>query len=115
MAQQRDVSKLPVWAQDLVNGKDMEIKRLKKERDDLRGQVSGDPEGSDTFANPYGVPQPLGSGTVISFSPDGRPTEGFIAELGEEGLIVRTQTSIRARLGIFPGASNEVKIRIVPW
>jgi hypothetical protein len=112
---QRDVTRLPVWAQDLINGKDMEIGRLRRDLEGLRRQVSADPEGSDTFADPYGTPQPLGSGTVISFSASGEPTEGFIAELAENGLMVRTQTSMRTRLGVMPGASNEVAIVIVPW
>jgi hypothetical protein len=115
MAQQRDVTRLPVWAQDLINGKDMEIDLLRRDLEGLRRQVAADPEGSDVFANPYGTPQPLGSGTVISFSAAGKPTEGFIAELGPDGLVVRTQTGGRARLGVFPGAANEVTLRIVPW
>jgi hypothetical protein len=114
--QQHDVSRLPVWGQDLVNGKDMEINRLRRDLEDMRRRVAADPEGSDVFADPYGAPPlPLGSGTVISFSATGKPTEGFIAELVGEDLIVRTQTSGRARLGVFPGASNEVTLKVVPW
>jgi hypothetical protein len=112
---QHDASKLPSWARELIDSRDATIKYLQGELEALRNQVSADPEGSNTFANPYGNPQPLGAGPKICFSTSGEPTEGFIAELADGGLKVTVQTSLRARLGVFPTSGNEVTLRVVPW
>jgi hypothetical protein len=115
MAQEHDVSKLPMWARERLLSKNAEIERLRSELEDLRGAAAAGPEGSNTFANPYGMPQALGDSPLICFSTDGKPDEGYLVELREDGLRVNVQTSLRTRLAVFPEASNEVRIRVTPW
>jgi hypothetical protein len=111
---QRDVSKLPIWGQELVRSLEAEVRRLNGELAELRDKAADGPEGSDTFADPYARPKPLGKGALVCFSPGGDPTDGFMAELKDDSLTVSVQTTLRTKIVVFPDSGNQVSLRIVP-
>ncbi len=61
-----DVTRLPKWAQ-------RRIALLERSVAYHKAELAVGPEGSDTFADPYGTPRPLGRGTTIVFT-GGDPT-----------------------------------------
>jgi len=107
MRGERDINKLPKWAQQ-------KIERLENDLAYAKERLTAGPENSNTFADPYGDPRPLGEGTAIEFHLGGaddrhkrirvRITErGWLDINGGDMLIVR------------PNASNSIEVKSERW
>jgi hypothetical protein len=103
----RDISRLPVWAQDLLAEKDMKIARL------TQNLEAADPGDSTVFANPHSdFPRPLGKDTHVRFA---NKDVFFDARFdSEEGVLTVTAIARTARTGglaIYPEVSNSIRLK----
>lgn len=105
---EHNYDKLPKWAR-------MDLERLEKTVEHLRDRLNVGPEDSDTFAEPYVTPQPLGKGQRIRFhlSKDGHEyVEAYV--FTERSGRRTVSVSANAILQIEPRASNCANLRIAP-
>lgn len=96
----RDRTKLPKWAQH-------EIERLERDVAHYKAKLSAGPEDSNTFADPYGTPRPLGRDTSIEFRVGEFPRR-FRARLQGEELVVDGGDGVLVQ----PWATNVVRLRL---
>jgi hypothetical protein len=100
-----DVSKLPKWAQ-------AEIGRLERDLADARAKLAAGPEESDTFADVYGAPRPLGKSPVIRFTPDPEHPHLYVDAYVDRGSVyVRGSEGLAIR----PWAGNVIKVKPERW
>lgn len=106
----RDVSRLPKWAQD-------RIASLERDVEHLRATLAVGPEDSDTFCDPYLDQRPLGRGQTIRFvldrRADHRPDVYIDAKLDAEGGCVAIRCA-DGSLAITPTHANEILVRVAP-
>lgn len=100
MKQQHDVSKLPVWGQDLVH-------RLERDLADARAKLAAGPEDSTVFARVMSdVETPLGN-SQVTFRAGGVTFQvGFDPSDGE--LYVRCDNG---KLAVYPNVTNAVTLK----
>jgi hypothetical protein len=105
MSTERDMSRLPKWAQDRIT-------LLERNLADARARLAAGPEESDTFADPYMESvRPLGSGTRVRFG--GRGYDGtFDVSWGDGELAIQCNSGGRS-MAIMPQASNTVHMSVV--
>jgi hypothetical protein len=100
VTEQRDISKLPVWGQNLVS-------RLERDLADARAKLAAGPEDSTVFAHrTYDVETPLGD-AQINFRAGGVAFRvGFDPATGE--LDIRCDNG---KLAVYPNVTNSVTIK----
>lgn len=98
-----DISKLPKWAQDQINWRNNEIKRLKQEMQQLLGAEVTNITYREGIRNDI----PLPADKTISFYPTVFDRERRIdVRIDQEGIYIMTQR----RMIIQPEASNTARI-----
>lgn len=100
---ERDITKLPVWAQ-------RKIEVLQRDISYLNSKLAAGPENSNTFADPYSsAPRPLGDSPTVEFvvGPDKLRDRIRVRVEGDE-IDVNGSTIMTVR----PRAGNSVRIGI---
>ena len=104
MSEQRDISKLPKWAQ-------AELLRLESDVDYWKARATEGPEDSDTFIHSYLDPTPIGKGPIVRFQLTGDDQFRDAIQVRRDGDAI--YVSGGDTLQVEPRASNVVKVRNV--
>lgn len=102
----KQLDRLPQYAQH-------EISRLAKDLEAAKAKLAAGPDGSDTFADPYGSPpRPLGTGTKVRFGGLGS-NKTFDVEYAGGTLEVTGHRGSADRMAILPMVSNSISVTFV--
>jgi len=106
MAEDRDLSRLPQWAQS-------RIEVLERDLASAYAKLAAGPGESDTFADPYGeAVRPLGTGTMIRFGGPGYDRT-VDARWRNGELVVQANAGMTDEFAIKPQASNTIRLGFI--
>jgi hypothetical protein len=97
-----DETKLPKYAQD-------ELNRLRRDLAHAHAKLEAGPEDSDTFADPYLHPRPLGKGESVEFRLN--PQRKVRVRIAQTHRGPELDINADSGLSIEPVAANAIRIR----
>lgn len=103
MRPERDITKLPKWAQS-------ELRRLERDLASARETLAAGPEDSNTFADPYSTRRPLGADPTILFVLGERDEIRVRVDRDSHGRAYLDVNASSGRLMVHPRSSNGIEL-----